>query len=45
MSDEPCEHQWHRPTESVTMCRLCGLDANELRLGLRADEASTTSQS
>lgn len=35
---EPSEHCWHRPTEGVTMCRICGLDANELVLGLRADE-------
>ena len=32
------EHRWHKPTEGVVECMICGLDANEAILGMRADE-------
>ena len=38
------EHHWHRRVEGVTMCLVCRLDANELILGLRADEAALRPQ-
>lgn len=38
------DHVWHRPTEDMVRCLICGLSADEFILGLRADEATGDKQ-
>jgi len=37
------EHVWHKPTEGVVACMVCGVTADELVLGMRVDEATEES--